>query len=208
MKITALLILLVGTLMLIGLFIVATMFLALSFEPWVDADPATRFIRVGVIAFVLGFLALMVFGWRIYYLGDYARITPFAYVFLGFLGLSGLFYLGVRYLSRNNVDMLVATEVVSPEDSLRMAAIPPMHFFRENGTSKDTLTVHPNGLVTYHLVAEDQPEVHATVGQFNATRDAFRIEWQGEGKLSKEAYDQFRDDRGEPFSRIFNIPRQ
>jgi hypothetical protein len=56
MKSTALLILLLGTLLFIGYCIVATMFLALSFEPWLKADMTTRLIRVGVIGVLLVFL--------------------------------------------------------------------------------------------------------------------------------------------------------
>jgi hypothetical protein len=204
MKIAAFLILLIGTLLLIGSLLAAIVILAFSADPLAQSDPATRVIQVAVIAVVVGCSALMWFGWRAYRLGDYPRVTPIAYVLVGFLGLSAAIYLGIRHFSRKNAALTLTTEAISPDDT-EVAPIAPMHFYRGTGSSKTLLTVHPSGLVTYHVVTNGQSGEGVTVGQLNPSRDVLNVTWQGEDKLSNVAYDEFKNDQGESFVQMFNV---
>ena len=200
MKIIAILLLVLGCLLIVGLGILYIFMFALSFDaPGSDSDPKAWMYRLLFFLPFIGLVVALVMSFMAFGAGNYARSAGIGSVF----GLA-LVVLWVLDAKMNSDNERIVQEM--REQELEDAKYPVQTFLRPTERGADTIIVFPSRIVAYRVFDKNfNKTIGGPVGKLNKTRDTIQLEKNPEDFLKREDFEFFLDESGKKFSEAFQF---
>jgi len=198
MKIIAILLLLLGCALIVGLGFMYLFMFALSFDaPGSDSDPKAWMYRLLFFLPVVGLVVALVMSFMAFWAGNYARSAGIGSVF----GLA-LVVLWVLSAKMNSDNERIVREM--REQKLEDAKYPVQTFLRPTEHGADTIIVFPGRIVAYRVFDKNfNKTIGGPVGKLNQTRDTIQLTTLREDFLKREEFEQFVNESGKKFSEAF-----
>jgi len=200
MKIIAILLLVLGCLLIVGLGILYVFMFAMSFDaPGSDSDPKAWIYRLLFFLPFIGLVAALMLSFIAFRAGNYTRSAGIGSVFG--LALAVLWVLNAKILSGNE-------RIVSDmrQQELEDAKYPIQEFIRPTAHGADTIIVFPSRIVAYRVFTKTfNKTIGGPIGKLNKTRDTIQLGKNPEDFLKPEEYEQFVNSDGKKFTDAFRF---
>lgn len=200
MKIIAILLLVLGCLLIVGLGFLYVFMFALSFDaPGSDSDPKAWMYRLLFFLPFIGLIVALIGSFIALRAGNYSRSAGIGSVFG--LALVVLWLLSAKMDSDNE---RIVREM--REQQLEDAKYPVQTFFRTTERGADTIIVFPSRIVAYRVFDQTfNKTIGGPIGKLNQTRDTIQLEKNREDFLKREEYEQFVNSDGKKFTEAFRF---
>jgi|APTNR8051073442_1049403.scaffolds.fasta_scaffold01371_6 hypothetical protein len=200
MKIIAILLLILGCLLIVGMGFMYLFLFAFSFDaPGSDSDPKAWLYRSLFFLPVIGLIIALVLALTAFMSGNYARSANIGSLFG--LALIAILILLAKTQADNNriLRQMQAQEI---ED----AKYPIQTFLRPTEHGADTIIVFPSRVVAYRVFTKTfNKTIGGPIGELNKTRDTIQLEKNPEDFLKREEYEQFFNSDGKKFTEVFQF---
>ncbi len=198
MKITALLLIILGSLLVAGLSLMLLLMSVMAFGAPGPVDKPEGLLVVFLPILVL--IVILFFAGKAYRSGDYSRSVGFGSV-IGVALVGGAVYLGRT--SYNAMQEFQAMEAQAAEDN---RLYPVQKFLRPVEGGTDTIIVFPGRIVAYRLYVGREFPFAGPVGDLNATRDTIVVsDREFVEKVKHEELSRFVDEQGRKLTDVFAI---
>ena len=200
MKITAILLLILGCLLIVSMGFMYLFMFAFSFDaPGSDSDPKAWMYRLLFFLPVIGLIVALVLALTAFMSGNYARSANIGSVFG--LALIAILILLAKTQADNN-RILRQMQAQELED----AKYPVQTFLRPTEHGADTIIVFPGRIVAYRVFDKNfNKPIGGPIGKLNQTRDTIQLEKNPEDFLKREDFEFFLDESGRKFSEAFQF---
>ncbi|HZV69367.1 MAG TPA: hypothetical protein VFG10_07485 [Saprospiraceae bacterium] len=201
MKIAAILLMLFGVFLILGLGFMSLLGLAMSFDaPGSESDSVAWMNRILIFVLPLIVLTLVLFfAWISFRKGHYTRSfwigSIFALVLIGFVLLTTIF----SFISVNKF------QNITKNDAENERLYPLQKFLRPVDGGVDTILVFPGRTVAYRLYTGEAYPFAGPVGELNETRDTIIIDFDQDTRLIKEELSQFVNTEGRRLTDIYGV---
>ncbi|MFM9946419.1 MAG: hypothetical protein ACKV1O_00620 [Saprospiraceae bacterium] len=200
MKIIAILLLLLGSALIVGLGFMYLFLFAMSFDaPGSADDPKAWGMRLLFLLPVIGLIVALIFAFLAFQSGNYVRAVRIGSVFV--IALLGL----LAVIVKSQMDNVRYVREMR-EQELEDAKYPMQKFVRPVDKGADTILVFPSRIVAYRIFDENNSiPIGGPVGQLNKTRDTIKLDNFPENHLKREDFEFFLDESGKKFSEAFQF---
>ncbi len=201
MKITALFLMFLGVLFILGFGFAFLLLFAMSFDaPGSIGTLGVWAIHLFIFLLLLIFMATLIFSAKAYRAGNYTRSVGFGSVF-GLAVFGSLVFLGKA--SNDTLQDIQATNAQEAEDA---RLYPMQQFIRPVEGGADTVIVFPSRIVAYRLYVQGGKPFAGPIGDLNATRDTILVNnSEFDRKMKRQELNQFVDDKGRRLTEVFGI---
>ncbi len=200
MKITALLLLIMGCLITAALSILFFFLFAMSFDaPGSDKDSRAWGVRLLIWLPILGLVAALIMAFIAFGAGNYVRAFRIGLVFLIPVIVAVVFMIKSQVDNQRYMRETKARE-------LEEAKYPMQTFLRPTEYGADTIIVFPGRIVAYRIFDKTRGvQIGGPIGRLNETRDTIQLEKNPENFLNREEYEEFVNSDGKKFTEVFQF---
>jgi len=199
MKTAAILFMLFGVFLILGLGVMSLLGFAMSFDaPGSESDPVAWMNRV--LIFVLPLIVLMlvlIFAWISFRKGNYVR----SFWIGSFFGIT----IAIGFILTVMFSFVTMGQLkgISMQNAEKERLYPVQKFIRPVDGGADTILVFPTGMLAYRLYRKDQFPPGGYVGDLNHTRDTILVDFGIDTLLKQEELYEFLDSQGRKLSDVF-----
>ncbi len=199
MKVTAILLMLLGILLIGGMGFMYLLVFAMSFDaPGSESDIKAWWLRLLMFLPILFLVAVLIFAWRAYSRGNYVRSVRIGLIFI-IVGVGGFLLLSFQsYSTMRDFRAFEAQEA----EYIRL--YPEQRFLRPVERGVDTIIVFPNRIVAYRIIGPDFP-LSGPVGDLNEQRDTIVYYRSIHNDISIDELYQFVDEQGRKITDVYAI---
>jgi hypothetical protein len=200
-KVIALLFILLGVLLILGLGLFYLLGFAMSFDaPGSQSDPKAWLMRFLMFVPILVVIILLILAIVAYSKGYYRRsvILGSSYIiaFVGFFFFMMISSVGTTRRYQKQLAHEKEEELLYPKQK----------FFRQTSLGTDTIIVFPNRLVAYRLNIQGMENIWGgPLGDLNESRDVVVYKESTDTRLKREELHQFVDEGGRRFTDVYQV---
>lgn len=200
MKIIAILLLVSGCLLIVGLSLLYFFGFIMSFDAPGSADaPKAWGMRLLFLLPLIVLIAALVLAFLAFQSGNYTRSVGIGSVFV--IALLGIFVMMARMQSDGDRYLRELRQ-----QELEDAKHPVQQFMRPTESGADTIIVFPSRIVAYRVFDKNyNRSIGGPVGKLNETRDTIRLDGFRGDYLKREEFELFVNESGEKFTTAFQF---
>lgn len=201
MKVAAILFMILGIFLIIGVGMLSLFGFAMSFDaPGSEHDPQAWMSRILFFALpLLVFIVLLVLAWMAFSRGHYVRSFWIGSVF-------GVVVIGFALITIISSFMTLGQMTVTNFQTAKDEKLYPVQkFLRPVEGGADTIIVYPSRIVAYRLFTGDQNPWGGPVGDLNESRDAIILDFDPDTRIHREDLSQFVDGEGRKLTDVYGV---
>jgi len=200
MKIIAILLLVSGCLLIVGLSLLYFFGFIMSFDaPGSADDPKAWGMRLLFLLPLIVLIAALVLAFLAFQSGNYTRSVGIGSVFV--IALLGIFVMMARMQSDGDRYLRELRQ-----QELEDAKHPVQQFIRPTEGGADTIIVFSSRIVAYRVFDKTfNKTIGGPVGKLNKTRDTIRLDGFRGDYLKREEFELFVNESGEKFTTAFQF---
>ncbi len=202
MKILALLLMLLGLLLILGVGAMSVLLFAMSFDaPGSAEKPGNWLLNALIFLPLLLLLAVLIYAFIAYQSGNYTRAVWLGSVF-GIALVGGFAFFGITSLTT-----LRHMQAERAKETEEARLYPEQRFIRPFEGGADTIIVFPNRIVAYRMPRRgDMPFAYSgPVGDLNESRDAIVIDPVFDRRIELAEFPEFVDERGRRLTEVYSV---
>ncbi len=202
MKIIALLLLLLGALLILGVGALSILMFAMAFDaPGSGEKPGVWLFNVLIFLPLLLLVAVLIYAFMAYLSGNYTRSVWLGSVFV----VVGV--VCVTYFEISSIATLREYRASQAQAVEEARLHPVQQFVRPFEGGADTIIVFPNHIVAYRMpMRGDMPFAYSgPVGDLNESRDAIVIDPVFDRRIGLDEFPEFVDEQGRKLTEVYVI---
>ncbi len=201
MKVAAILFMILGIFLIIGVGMMSLFGFAMSFDaPGSEHDSQAWMMRILLFALpLLVFIVLLVLAWMAFRSGNYVRAFWISSVF-------GIVIIGFVFVTFISSFITMGQMTVSNLETARDEKLYPIqNFLRPVEGGADTIIVFPSRIVAYRLYTGDQNRFGGPVGDLNEERNTITLDFDSDTRIKREDLSQFINGEGKRLTDVYGL---